>query len=269
MSEDLVVKSNALIQASYSLTLAEQHVILSAITQVRRDEKITDEVFYTVTANALSDVSGFKSKHEYETLKEAGERLWGRTLVVHEKPNGEGYTTAKTRKMRWVQEAVYHDDTGAIQLRFSKPILPYLTALSSEFSQYKFKHIANMKSRYGIRLYELLIQWRTAGEREVEIDWLRQTWGLDGKYPSICDLKKRVLDPAINDINAYSNLSVTCVQRKTGRKVTHFQFKFEPKIKRKTIKKKLTDAEIEAQAYPGETWDQARQRLGGTAPTGS
>ena len=58
MAEELIVKSNALIQAAYSLTLSEQKIILSAITQVRRDESVTDEKLYTVTANALSDMSG-------------------------------------------------------------------------------------------------------------------------------------------------------------------------------------------------------------------
>lgn len=261
MSEkDLIYKSNALIQAAYSLTLAEQKIILSAITQVRRDdpEGITDEKLYMVTANALADMSGFKAKHEYETLKEAAEKLWERTLVVHEKPNGSGATTRKTRKIRWVQEAVYMDDEGAIQLRFSKPILRYLTALQKQFTKYKLQYIADMKSRYGIRLYELLMQWRQHGEREVEIDWLRMAWGLESKYPSIRDLKKRVIEPAIDDINIHSDLWVKWGQRKTGRRVTHLQFQFGPK---KPDKPKLTPSKIQELARPHETYNHVQERL--------
>jgi len=256
----MVVKSNALMQAAYSLTLSEQKIILSAITQVRRDEAVTDEKLYTVTANALSDMAGFKAKHEYEALKGAAEKLWNRTLIVHEKPNGEGSTTSTTRKMRWVQEAIYLNDEGAVQLRFSKPILPYLTALSGEFAQYRLEHVANMTSRYGIRLYELLIQWRSKGEREIDITWLRSTWDLEAKYKAIKDFKKYVIEPAVSDVNNHSDLWVKQGQRKTGRRVTHLQFQFGPKEDKKAVKR-LTRAQIEAAAKPGETYEQVKDRL--------
>lgn len=260
MEEKLVVKSNALIQAAYSLTVSEQKIILSAITQVRRDETVTDERLYTVTANALSDMSGFKAKNEYKTLKEAAEKLWNRTLIIHEKSTDEGSDTTKTRKMRWVQEAVYLDDEGAVQLRFSKPILPYLTALSGEFSKYRLEHVAGMTSRYGIRLYELLVQWRSKGEREIEITWLRSIWELETKYKAIKDFKKYVIEPAIADVNDHSDLWVKQGQRKTGRRVTHLQFQFGPKAPKKPTNK-ITDKEIAAQARRGESWEQARERL--------
>lgn len=262
MTDDLIVKSNALIQAAYSLTLSEQKVILAAITQVRRDETVTDEKLYTVTANALSDMSGFKAKNEYTTLKEAIEKLWERTLTVHEKPNGKGPASATKRKMRWVQEAIYIDDEGSVQLRFTKPILPYLTVLSSEFSKYKLQHVANMTSRYGIRLYELLIQWRRKGERELGLEWLRQTWELEEKYKAIKDFKKYVIEPAVADVNNHSDLWVTWGQRKTGRNVTHLQFQFGEKEENKKSGK-LSDTEIKRLARPGESWDQAVARLRG------
>ena len=255
-----MVKSNALIQAAYSLTLSEQKIILSAITQVRRDEAVTDEKLYTVAANALSDMAGFKAKHEYEVLKEAAEKLWNRTLIIHEKPSDEGSDTTKTRKMRWVQEAIYLDDEGAVQLRFSKPILPYLTALSGEFSKYRLEHVAGMTSRYGIRLYELLVQWRSKGEREIEITWLRSIWELETKYKAIKDFKKYVIEPAIADVNDHSDLWVKQGQRKTGRRVTHLQFQFGPKEDKKAVKR-LTRAQIEAAAKPGETYEQVKDRL--------
>jgi plasmid replication initiation protein len=260
MAEELIVKSNALIQAAYSLTLSEQKIILSAITQVRRDESVTDEKLYTVTANALSDMSGFKANHEYESLKEATEKLWNRTLTVLDKPNGGGTAAGNKRKMRWVQETVYLDDQGAVQLRFSKPILPYLTALSSEFSKYKLQHVANMTSRYGIRLYELLIQWRSTGERELELDWLRAAWELETKYKAIKDFKKYVIEPALADVNGHSDLWVKWGQRKTGRRVTHLQFQFGPKEGKKAVKR-LTRDQIEAAAKPGETYEQVKDRL--------
>ena len=255
--KELIYKSNALIEAAYSLTLAEQKIILSAITQVKRNEPITDDVLYLVTANALSDMSGFTAKNEYRALKQATKKLWERTLTVYERPNGEG---KKIRQMRWVQEAIYLEDQGAIQIRFSKPILPYLSKLSAEFTKYRLECVSPMSSVYGIRLYELLVQWRSKGEREVTVDWLKQQWELTDKYPSIRDLKRRVIEPALKDINTHSDLWVKCGQRKTGRKVTHLQFKFGSKNVQLIEEKPMTKAKFAKFARPGEELKQAVER---------
>jgi plasmid replication initiation protein len=117
-----------------------------------------------------------------------------------------------------------------------------------------------MTSRYGIRLYELLIQWRSTGERELELDWLRAAWELETKYKAIKDFKKYVIEPALADVNGHSDLWVKWGQRKTGRRVTHLQFQFGPKEGKKAVKR-LTRDQIEAAAKPGETYEQVKDRL--------
>lgn len=276
MEHDIVVKSNALIEAAYSLTVAETKLVLAAIAQVRRDEAITDEACYTVTANALADMGGFAANHEHRALKQAVARLWDRSIKVIEKPNGEG-RQPRVLLTRWVQSVVYRDDEGAVDLRFARDVIPYLNQLTAEFSQYKLANVAGMTSSYGVRLYELLIQWRSKGEREVEVAWLRQAFQLEDKYKSIRDLKRWVIEPAVRDVNEHSDLAVTWGQRKRGRTVAFIQFKFRPKAPEKTasptsrakpgkIRGGLVDgvprAILDRYANPGETYEAAAERLG-------
>ncbi|PAU74064.1 RepB family plasmid replication initiator protein [Halomonas salipaludis] len=269
-STDLVVKSNALIEAAHSLTVAESKLILAAIAQVRRDEVVTDDVRYTVTANALADMGGFKANHEYRALKQASKKLWEQAIRITEYPNGKG-SRPRVLLTRWVQSILYREDEGAVEVRFSKDIIPYLSQLTAEFSQYRLQNVSGMTSSYGVRLYELLIQWRGRGEREVEIDWLRYILNLEDKYPSIRDLKRRVIEPAVNDVNDHSDLSVTWGQRKTGRRVTHIQFKFGSKKDQKPPR--LLEAKDEESLFgypkhlldhtarPGESYEQVANRL--------
>lgn len=77
-------------------------------------------------------------------------------------------------------------------MRFGGDILPYLTGLQREFTRYALSDVAKMTSAYGIRLYELLVQW-PEGHREVALDDLRRWLQLEDRYPSIKDLKRRVL----------------------------------------------------------------------------
>jgi hypothetical protein len=95
-----------------------------------------------------------------------------------------------------------------------------------------------MTSIYGIRLYELLMQWKSTGKREIEIEWLKELLELDTSYERMDNLKRRVIEPAIKDINTHSNFQVSWTQRKTGRKVTHLTFEFSEKKTPKTKPKK-------------------------------
>lgn len=79
-------------------------------------------------------------------------------------------------------------------------MIPYSSQLSREFTQYKLKHVARFESVYSIRLYELLVQWSSIGEREIEVEWLKRQFQVAEKYERVVDLKKRVIDPAVAEI---------------------------------------------------------------------
>lgn len=271
-NRQLVVKSNHIIEASYRLSVAEQRVILSAISQVRRDKPVTDEVLYSVTAAELAQLCGTDPKTAYRDLQNAAERLQTRRVSLLLEPDGVTIRSKRRRVTCWVQTVDYIDQEGRIEMRFGKDILPYLTGLQREFTRYALSDVAKMTSAYGIRLYELLVQW-PEGHREVALDDLRRWLQLEERYPSIKDLKRRVLDPAVEQINEHSPLMLSWGQRKTGRRVTHLVFDYALKkptktasgvtdaAKKKRKSGKLTDADITRLARPGETWETARSRL--------
>ncbi|VVP44413.1 hypothetical protein PS880_05018 [Pseudomonas fluorescens] len=76
------------------------------------------------------------------------------------------------------------------------------------------------------------------------------------------NLKRRVLEPALAQINEHSDIRVTYTQRKTGRTVTHLIFAIKPEpMQVKSKGGKHSDADIEKRARPGESWEAARARL--------
>lgn len=262
-----IVKSNQIIEASYRLSVAEQRVILSAISQVRRDKPVTDEVLYSVTAAEIAKLCGTDPNTAYRDLQNAAERLQTRRVSLILEPDGVTIRSKRRRVTCWVQTIDYIDQEGRIEMRFGKDILPYLTGLQREFTRYALSDVAKMTSAYGIRLYELLVQW-PEGHRVIALDDLRHWLQLENRYPSIKDFKRWVLDPAVEQINLHSPLMLTWEQRKTGRKVTHIVFDYTQKksakaVRKATAKRKLTDADIAQQglARPGESWEAARARL--------
>lgn len=276
-----VYKSNALIEASYRLSPIEQRIMLACISQVRRDQQITDEVLYSVSAADISALTGNSSKSVYEDLAKAALRLKRREVWIKQESNGKG-KRPRTLITGWVQSIIYIESEGRVELRFTKDMLPYLTQLTEQFTRYALADVAQMTSSHAIRLYELLCQWRGIGKREVEIVWLRESFQLGEKYPAIKDFKRRVIQPAVDQINEHSPLWVKWDQRKTGRRVTHLTFTFgekatttSSKARQAKIKGKvggnsqsspgalygIPRAVIESKARPGEDYEDTALRL--------
>ena len=267
LEQALVYKSNSLVEASYRLSVGEQRIILACISQVRRNETVTDEIMYSVSAQDIAALSDTDEKTAYRDLQEAALRLKRREVRIEKETNGNA-RRKEVLVCGWVQSIKYVEAEGRVCLRFNKDMLPYLSALTEQFTKYQLKAVARMNSAYAIRLYELLAQWRDKGKREVELEWLRGALQLGDKYPAIKDLKKRVIEPAVAQINAHSDLKVSYGQRKTGRAISHFQFVFapkQPKPEPKQAKPKaasyLSREYIEKHARPGESWEDARRRL--------
>lgn len=269
-SVPMVYKSNALVEAAYRLSIQEQRILLVCISQVRRNEAVTDEVLYSVSAADVAKLSGTAIEGTYSELKAAALRLKRREVRLIEEPNGKG-KKPDVLITGWVQSIRYREGQGRVELRFSKDMLPYLNELTRQFTKYALADVAKMDSIYAIRLYELLRQWDSTGEREIGLDQLREWLQLEGRYSSIKDFKLRVLEPAIEQINEHSPISVSWDQRKTGRTVTHLLFTFGPKeakqledahdIPKPKKRSTISKSKAESLAHPGESYEDLYQRL--------
>jgi plasmid replication initiation protein len=268
----LVTQANQVVESSYKLTLAEKRLILVVLTKIdsHPDKPAArPETLIEIDASEVSAHLHLPQSEAYLMLKEAADRLAERWIII-DRPHPRKPKMKQT-KTRWVSAISYIPDEGKVLLRLAEDVLPYLTHLAGEFVRYSIDQVADMSSVYAIRFYELLLQWLGEGQRDVPLDWLREKFALPDSYSNIRDLKRRVVDPAVEQINLHSNLEVSYVQRKRGRIVQSFLFTFgvkqEPKpapaAKRspRTNKKAETEARITAAAKPGETREQVIDRL--------
>jgi plasmid replication initiation protein len=259
MNQD-IVKSNALIEAVYNPgSVYQMRLLMAALMQVKAKESLDYKHRYYVTANALADMTGTKAVDNYKELKKASIDLMNTTVIIKDEPNN-GQNLKRELMINLVSSCEYMDNEGRVGLRFTEEILPYVADLKRRFTQYQAKYVMPMKSSYGIRLYELCLQWM-GEEREFEVEEFRHMFGLGKGYERIDNLKNRVIEPALKDINTYSDIRVKFGQRKTGRKVSHFQFMIvKPTKKEKplAIRDWITKHE---KARPGESWDEATKRL--------
>ena len=282
---NLVVKDNALIDASYNLDIVEQRLILLAIIEARETGKgVTHDSLLEVHASSYINQFHVEKHTAYKVLREAAKALFNRYVTYHDiNPN-----TGKDRSfhVRWVDKIGYEQDSGLVYLRFSQDIVPLITRLEANFTSYEIQQISNLSSAYAIRLYELLIKWRSVGKTPIfDLATFRKQVGvLDNEYSQMSDFKKWVLHFAISQVNEHTDITVSYEQHKAGRVITGFTFSLKQKKQPKDVTPKPKKAKpnpiedlntllkdkkfLEKHAKAGESWDDVRSRLKNEAETG-
>lgn len=231
MKKELVVKDNTLINASYSLELTEQRIILLAILKAR-ENKTPHNQELIVTAQSYITAFNVHRNTAYKTLKTACDNLFTRQFT-YQRYNSNG--NIEQVKTRWVQSVIYAENESYIKIKFTDEILPLVTMLEKHFTSYELQQVSSLKSVHSIRLYELLIQYRTVGKIEISLDDLRLKLGInESEYPRMDNFKNRVLDVGIQQINEHSDITVKYDQVKTGRQITGFIFTFKQKPSKAT-----------------------------------
>ena len=225
----LVVKDNALIDASYNLDLVEQRLILLAIVEARQSGKgINANDPLTVHAESYISQFGVHRNTAYQALKDACKDLFARQFSYQE-ISAKGNTINKMS--RWVSEVGYIDNEAVVQLIFAPAIVPLITRLEKQFTKYELQQISNLNSAYAVRLYEILIAWRSTGKTPIlPLEEFRKKMGvLDTEYIRSDNFKKWVIELPIKQINEHTDIAVKYEQHKTGRSISGFSFTFKQK----------------------------------------
>ncbi|WP_269915538.1 RepB family plasmid replication initiator protein [Acinetobacter sp. HY1485] len=152
-------------------------------------------------------------------------------------------------KSRWIQDANYRKGEGCILVTLTRVVIEHVTKLNGfqeYFTSYYLNQTANLKSVYAVRLYELIIQWKSVGKTPIFlVEKLRDQLGIDcNEYSRMEAFKRHVLDLGIEQINLHSDLNIEYVQQKKGRKIIGFFFKINKEETLRVTQKKLTKKQI-------------------------
>lgn len=226
-------KSNDLIQRSrFSLSLQQQKIISYIIGQITPfDEEFREYEFaiqdFCRVCGILTD--GGKN---YANLKSAIKNLSDKSLWVT-LANGD------ETLLRWIETAKITNGGGTIKIRLNNDMKPFLLQLKKNYTQYELIFVMFFKSKYTVRLYELVksIHYNELREykRRYSLNDLRRI--LDAEtYKTFQHFKDRVIVPSVREINEYSDKNLSFMFIKTGRAFTHIEFTIESKDSLATLK---------------------------------
>ena len=236
MNHDLVVtKANKLVEASYRLNVSEQRMMALLVTQIHPDDEELKPYRFTVgdLGELISDGDNSERKQQslYSRVKALTRGLLEKVVQIQE-PDG-------LLQIHWLSSAKYYDGTGAVELKFAAEMKPYLLQLQERFTSYKLGNVVKLRSRYSVRLYELLKQYEQLGKRSFELPELRRVLGLaDGELALWADFRRKVLEVAQRELPKKTDLGFSYTVRKRGRAIAFVDFKIWPVTHDKQPKKK-------------------------------
>lgn len=249
--ERKVTKANELIQKSrFSLSAQQQKIVLFLISQINPwDEDFKVYKFSIAEFSRVCGISRLGGK-DYAEMKAAIKEIADKSLWVR-------LDNGKETLLRWIEKPYIDEGKGTVEIRLDKDMKPYLLQLRENFTDYELVYTLRFRSKYSIRLYELV---RSVHYHDMErvccrfsVSQLKEL--LDaGEYGEYRDFKRRVLKTAVNEVNLYSDRDVEYTELKQGRKVMGLEFI----IKAKSLDERLTlRAEIDRTMGPPQLsfWD--------------
>ena len=226
-----VVKANALIQKTrYSFTAQQQKLLNFMISKIKPEDKPETEykirmVDFCRVCGIIQTAADKESKKElsgyyYKSIKDDLAVLSDTATWIEIDKNRE-------TRARWLSHITIEKNTGTIYYEFDRFMYPYLFELKERFTEYSGELTYCLSSQYAIRLYEILKSFEWEGKmKRIELDELKNRMYITS-YDRFPDFRRRVLEPAIKEINKGTDIKVRYEQITDGRSVVALRFFYE------------------------------------------
>jgi plasmid replication initiation protein len=229
MNQELEIRQhNALTNARYEYTELQLDLFFFIISKLRKDEKDT---IYQLDIRELSSLTGKRYNGAY--LHKATADMGSRMLEVED---------AKEYRQIWMfQQIRYIKGEGIIEFDLTRYVLPYLFQLKNNFTSYELAAALRLTSKYAKRIYQICSQWKDLGEtKKYDLQEFKKMLGLldekgNEKMERISQLREKVLDVAIKQINEHTELNVSYTLEKRGKTFKSITFTVKPQALAETI----------------------------------
>lgn len=212
-------RENPIIEAFYLLSGLEQRLLLVAMSSVVNLKVISERKYLYVK------ISDFNASNNLETIdfnsvKKVLNRFYERSIHIVIK--------GVSIKTRWVQDVCFIDEEEVVGIRISQTLIPFIDSLYMDVQKYLSTDILRVNNFYSVKIYNLLIFENTEPTFSIEVDKLRELLGVGERYQLYADLKRWVIDVALNQIRQHTVNNITYTEHKIGRKVNKLIFAIKP-----------------------------------------
>ena len=213
----LIVKHNDLIEACYNLTKVQFRLIYLTLSKISVEDNYLDAKGYPIDLNNYKNYFNDKRKYPVKKLIQELEELADKKPIKIVEGRSE-------LTVNWISSVKIHKETNFAQIIIDPNLAEYLVGLNKNFVKLYLSDIKNFNKKYSFRLYELMQQYKKIGKRTITIDKLREVLNMEGRYRTYQNIKSKIIEPCIKEINMYTDISIDYKAIKRGNQVYEIEF---------------------------------------------
>jgi len=223
-----VVKHNEIVQKTrFKLSVPEQKTVAYIASLIKPKENITDiqPLEYEFEIRDYCRICGidYDNGKNYSDVKKTIKGLRDKSMWLT-LPDGTETTVS------WVSKVWCNKGSGKAKIRLDEDIAPYLLDVRENTTRYQLLNILPMKSKYSIRVYELMRSWCGVHSKMYGLEELRNLLMIPSnelvRYP---DFRRYVLETAQKEINEFTDILVNFEPITKGRKTIAIRFYIKEK----------------------------------------
>lgn len=219
-----VVKDNKLIQnvtrRKYELSVLEQKVLGFILSLIKPPENaISTPVYrYEFDIRTFCKVCGidYNSGTNYENIRNALKKLADNSFWIEEDD--------EELLFQWITTPRIKKKSGKVIIKISDDVMPYLYNLQERFTTYELYQILALKGSYSIALYELFKSYAFRKKIIFSIDDIKKYLSIEDKYKEYKAFRRKIIEPAIKEINDFTDLEIKWTPIKKGRYYVAIEF---------------------------------------------
>lgn len=213
------------VEISNPLSLIQRKAFSILVHNAYHDLKQADGKIREIPMKALCELLGYDSKN-FEYLDDHLKKL--QTTIIEWRNNPDEFHRVTFFSYTGIEK-------GFFRYRFA-PELEEKIYNPEIYARINILTVSQFDSRYALALYENLARYRpnqkkgfSSGSPKWTLEEFREIMGVSeiSSYKVFRDLSKRVLEPAIKEINAVSDLLVKVEKLKKGRSIAALKFHIE------------------------------------------
>jgi len=224
-----VTVHNDLIMGRFEWSIAMHRILMVLISQLdSRGQKRFKPQF--VRVHDLIRLTNQKRGAQYRQAKKAVQRLVHQAVEM-ETEDGSWQGVPLFGYIR------YLDHSGIIAAQFSEFARPYLLHLERQFTSWRMDQTLLLRTGYSIRHYmigKMIQREKRWSQQTLSVKEYRKRLKLEDKYDRFSDLKRRVIAPAVEEVNDQTDVSMKVDVERVSRKPVSITFSVAPPPKNPT-----------------------------------
>ena len=225
---ETIVHASSLVGASYALSTNEMRLINLAAMKIDSRAKNIGDI--DITVEEFNRAYSITREGTYTDLKKTVDQLMSKHVQIFDSKRNE------IVKLAWIGKSIYSasKDASHVTIAFSQYIEPFLFELKERFTAINFECASKLNTPFSFRLYQWLKEVEHLNNhkingaitRTLDVKWMKDKAQLADSHDRWSNFNDKVIKPAINKINANTDLYVVAKPVKSGRKVMAVEFTY-------------------------------------------